>query len=112
MGAVIAGLAFTAWNLFLDPQMVLWGLWVWDQPGRYLGIPLVNFLGWFVVATALTALIRPTDLPIVPLLLVYTAMWGMQALGQVLPWGLWPSALAGFLGRGLFALLGWIAVGR
>ena len=27
---VLGALAFTAWDLFLDPQMVKWGLWVWD----------------------------------------------------------------------------------
>ena len=30
MGAVIAGLAITAWDIVLDPQMARWGLWAWD----------------------------------------------------------------------------------
>ena len=41
--AAAAGLAFTAWDLFLDPQMVANGLWAWDQPGQYFGIPLIEF---------------------------------------------------------------------
>lgn len=32
----VTALAFTAWDLFLDPQMVLWGYWVWTEPGACL----------------------------------------------------------------------------
>ena len=47
---VVSALAFTAWDLYLDPQMVKWGLWVWHAPGAYFGIPLVNFAGWLLVS--------------------------------------------------------------
>ena len=40
--------ALTAWDLFLDPQMVGEGYWRWARRGRYRGIPLTNFVGWFV----------------------------------------------------------------
>lgn len=33
-------------DLMLDPAAVALGLWIWDSPGWYYGIPLVNFAGW------------------------------------------------------------------
>jgi putative membrane protein len=36
---IVSALAFTAWDLFLDPQMVGWNLWVWTPPSSYFGIP-------------------------------------------------------------------------
>ncbi|MEU6412763.1 carotenoid biosynthesis protein [Microbispora sp. NPDC046933] len=43
-------LALTAWDLFLDPQMLRLGLWVWAEPGPYRGVPLGNFAGWLLVS--------------------------------------------------------------
>lgn len=43
----IATLAMTAWDLFLDPQMVAWGFWVWEENGAYFGIPLSNYLAGY-----------------------------------------------------------------
>jgi uncharacterized membrane protein len=60
---VLGSAALTAWDLFLDPQMVGEGYWVWARRGLYRGIPLGNFLGWFVtglgVMAALEALLPP-----------------------------------------------------
>ncbi|WP_226899866.1 carotenoid biosynthesis protein [Nonomuraea phyllanthi] len=42
--------ALTAWDLFLDPQMVRLGLWSWVEDGFYRGIPLTNFAGWLLVS--------------------------------------------------------------
>ncbi|MFB4294907.1 carotenoid biosynthesis protein [Nonomuraea sp. ATR24] len=42
--------ALTAWDLFLDPQMVRLGLWTWAQDGFYRGVPLSNFAGWLLVS--------------------------------------------------------------
>jgi putative membrane protein len=37
-------------DLFLDPVAVAIGYWVWFVPGQvYFGIPLLNFVGWFVL---------------------------------------------------------------
>lgn len=62
---VIGALAITAWDVFLDPQMVGEGYWTWSQPGpAFRGIPLVNYGGWFttaVVMLALTQVILRTD---------------------------------------------------
>jgi putative membrane protein len=53
-GRVAAAAALlTAWDLFLDPQMVGEGYWHWARAGRYRGIPLTNYFGWLLTATAL-----------------------------------------------------------
>jgi putative membrane protein len=60
----------TSWDLFLDPQMVAEGHWVWADPSPALpgipGIPALNFAGWFLVGlvlfSACTALL-PQDPP-------------------------------------------------
>jgi lycopene beta-cyclase len=105
---VTSALAFTVWDLFLDPQMVHWGLWTWDQPGQYFGIPLVNFAGWFLVSALITAAVRPPRLSQSPLIVVYTLTWLIETVGLVLFWGLYGPAAAGFLGMGIFVLAAWL----
>jgi putative membrane protein len=34
-----------AWDLVMDPVLVTRGHWVWENGGRWFGIPLQNFLG-------------------------------------------------------------------
>ncbi len=57
----VAGVALASWDLFLDPQMVAEGYWVWRDPRPALpgvpDIPVSNYLGWLVVAVALMALL-------------------------------------------------------
>ncbi len=55
---LLGSAALTAWDLFLDPQMTTEGYWEWDQPGRYRGIPFTNYLGWFVTAMAVMAVLE------------------------------------------------------
>ena len=59
---LVSAAAFTAWDFFLDPQMVSWGYWVWTHPGGYFGIPWANFLGWFAASALLTLAVRPVRL--------------------------------------------------
>ena len=103
--AVLTGLAFSAWDLYLDPQMVDKGLWVWHEPGGYFGIPWVNFAGWWLGASLLTLLIRPNKLATRPLFLVYALTWAFQAVGLGIFWGQPGPALAGFVGMGIFVIL-------
>lgn len=98
---VTSALAFTAWDLFLDPQMVAWGLWVWAEPGGYFGIPWLNFLGWLVVSGLITALVRPRELPGGLLLLVYIITWLLSTVGLAVFWDLPGPALAGFVAMGV-----------
>lgn len=64
---VLGSAALTAWDLFLDPQMVGEGYWKWAKRGVYRGIPLTNYLGWFVTGLAVMALLEaalpPSDEP-------------------------------------------------
>lgn len=53
-------LALTAWDLFLDPQMLREGFWRWRDAGVYRGVPLSNFGGWLLVAAALMAVYTAT----------------------------------------------------
>ncbi|MFC4529388.1 carotenoid biosynthesis protein [Sphaerisporangium dianthi] len=55
--ACVGALALTAWDLFLDPQMLRLGLWEWADPGPYRGVPLSNFAGWFLVSLLVMAVI-------------------------------------------------------
>ncbi len=107
----VSALAFTAWDLYLDPQMVHWGLWTWDQPGAYFGIPLVNYAGWFLVSALITVLARPAAgpaaLPVRPLFVVYTLTWIIEAVGLMLFWQLYGAAAVGFIGMGLFVAAAW-----
>ena len=48
--------AMTAWDLFLDPQMVGEGYWKWAKRGAYRGIPLSNFAGWFLTGLGIMGL--------------------------------------------------------
>ena len=64
---VLGSAALTAWDLFLDPQMVGEGYWRWAKRGIYRGIPLTNYVGWFVTGLGVMALLEaalpPADHP-------------------------------------------------
>jgi putative membrane protein len=59
--ALVGAWALTAWDVFLDPQMVDAGHWTWAHPRPSLpgvdGIPLSNFAGWFLVSLVLLAVL-------------------------------------------------------
>jgi putative membrane protein len=101
----LSSLAFTAWDLYLDPQMVERGLWTWHQPGAYFSIPWVNYLGWFGSSFVITMLVRPQNLPRYPLLYIYALTWLFQAIGLGLFWGQPGPALVGFICMGIFVIL-------
>ena len=48
--SLLSGAVFTAWDFYLDPQMVLWGVWHWAPVQGYYGIPWQNFVGWFILS--------------------------------------------------------------
>jgi lycopene beta-cyclase len=104
---LLSALAFTAWDLFLDPQMVGWGFWVWESPGAYFGIPLSNYLGWIVVSALISLAANPKDVPVGPLSLVYVLTWLLQTIGQGIFWSQPGPAVVGFIGSGIFVWLAW-----
>ncbi len=81
----LGSLALTAWDLFLDPQMVGEGYWRWTSGGRYRGIPLSNYIGWFVTGLGVLALLEvllpPADEPDPVLVGEYGFMAAMETVG-------------------------------
>lgn len=100
--ALISALAMTAWDLFLDPQMVSWGFWVWDNPVGYFGIPWINYFGWVLTAFVVTLVVRPQNLPALPLIAVYAVVWFLQTFGQFFFWEQQGPALVGGIVMGAF----------
>ena len=102
---ILAGAgALTAWDVFLDPQMVAEGYWAWQRAGRYRGIPVTNFVGWFatglVVMAVLEEMLPPEHEPDPVLVGTYGAMAAMESVG-----------FAGFFRDRLVALAGTLAMG-
>ncbi len=56
--AVVDGAAATAWDAMVDPLAVRANFWAWHDPGPFYGIPWTNFLGWFLVVAASSAVVR------------------------------------------------------
>jgi len=103
--ATISALALTAWDLFLDPQMVSWNFWLWDHPVGYFGIPWINYFGWFITAFIVTMVIRPSRLPASPLLIVYGVVWFLQSFGQFFFWDQQGPAIVGCIVMGFFLIV-------
>jgi putative membrane protein len=112
--AAVSALAITAWDLFLDPQMVGWGFWIWDDPLAYglpisyFGIPWVNYAGWLLTAFVVTLAIRPAKPLIGPLLVIYGIVWALQSIGLAVFWGQPGPALVGCIVMGAI----WLAALR
>jgi len=46
---VLASFLMVAWNLSFDPlASTLRRVWIWEEGGSYFGVPLSNFLGWYL----------------------------------------------------------------
>ena len=46
---VIASFIMVSWDLTIDPMMsTITGNWIWHYGGTYFGVPLGNFLGWYL----------------------------------------------------------------
>lgn len=46
---VIASFIMVAWDLCMDPtNSTIQHWWIWEQGGGYFGVPLTNYLGWFL----------------------------------------------------------------
>lgn len=52
------GLLTVALDLLLDPIKVREGTWTWLDDGAYFGIPIGNFIGWFIVTVLVTGIYR------------------------------------------------------
>jgi len=54
---VVAPLALVAWDLGLDPLMVDQGFWTFAADAAYYGVPVSNFLGWWLAGVMLVAML-------------------------------------------------------
>ncbi len=81
----LGAVALTAWDLFLDPQMVGEGYWQWARVGRYRGVPMSNYAGWLATSVVVMAgleLALPAERPAERALVAeYGVMAGMETLG-------------------------------
>lgn len=109
--AVLVGaLALTAWDLFLDPQMVENGYWEWAVDGSYEGIPLSNYGGWLltgVVVLGVLDRLRPPQPAHVSLLALYTWWAVMNTIGFLVFFGRPLVGVVGGVGMGTCAALAW-----
>ena len=113
-GAVVAvgALALTAWDVFLDPQMVDAGHWTWTHPDPGLplvpGIPLTNYLGWLLVTTLIMAALHttlpPHDGPSGPAAALYLWVYFSSVMAHVVFFGLPGSAVMGGILMGAVAI--------
>ena len=119
-GVLVGGFALTAWDLFLDPQMVAEGYWTWTGAGPYLldGIPVTNYVAWLVVSVAMMAAMwlvtaerevgGDDTVPVV----LYVWTWAGSALAHAAFFGLPRSSLYGGLGMGAVVVALWRASAR
>lgn len=109
---LVGAFALTAWDVFLDPQMVDAGHWTWADPTPappgVEGIPLTNFAGWLLVSVVLVGLLdrlvpRLDPVPVVPLA-VYLWTYFSSVLANAVFFGRPPVALVGGLVMALVAV--------
>ncbi|MDI6860854.1 MAG: carotenoid biosynthesis protein [Caldisericia bacterium] len=56
------GFIVTIFDLFIDPIAVKFGLWRWENfKFSYFGVPIGNFIGWFIIAVSTTFILRIID---------------------------------------------------
>jgi putative membrane protein len=109
---VIGAAALTAWDVFLDPQMVAAGHWTWLDPQPALplvpGIPLTNYAGWLLVSvlvmTVLTRTLRRERVPSAPAAALYLWVYFSSVLGHLVFFGLPGSAVTGGVLMGAVAV--------
>jgi putative membrane protein len=103
--ALLSGFLTMAVDLALDPAAVNQGLWIWENPGPYYGIPLINFGGWFLTGFIYSTIFHllsggrlliddPVPLKVASSLMIILSFWT-----GILFWGrlFLPSIIGGIL---------------
>lgn len=114
--AGVGALVMTAWDLVMDPMMVAGDHWIWEEPGAYFGIPIQNYLGWWLT-TFITfwlflslARIQPKQATsndsFIQLAILSYAIVGISTILTDFLFGLDGPALVG-----IFAMLPWVLWG-
>ena len=99
---LVAPLAMVAWDLGLDPLMVEQGFWRFAADAPYYGVPLSNFVGWWLASTVLVAIMvrleprlaqdQSSDLRTVFLIQAFLVGVGLVVFGM--PWAALASVCA------------------
>lgn len=118
---LLGSLLLTAWDFVLDPAMsnetLLLQYWVWEDVGPYMGIPLVNFVGWLgtgiffmFAASYFDERLRPIQVEQESFFLLIYLCNLVFALGICMGNQLWlPAAIGGVFGG--LVLIGWFRPG-
>jgi uncharacterized membrane protein len=119
--ALLAAFGAVAWDFLVDPMFSSYGYWVWT--GQFFplpeldGIPLTNFVGWFVLVTLMLSVYlivtslgtsigqrqNPFDSRLAYLLLLVDGTVANWALGNYLMIVLGASSMAAFLAISYYA---------
>lgn len=120
LSRVLAGAwAMAAWDLLLDPQMTRLGFWTWSNTDtvNWSGIPISNYLGWFVVSALICATltmfdnVRGSRPPSAPLIAIYLWMCAFTSLGFMLPF-VFDKPIVGIVGAAATVPLAVVALTR
>jgi len=91
----ISAVTLTCVDIMLDP-LQSGRLWTWLTPGRLYGVPLTNFLGWFLVAVAFYSIYHVTrghatrvSPAAIVAFLVFSGLLGAEAV----MYGMWFAAM-------------------
>ena len=108
----VGAVALTAWDVFLDPQMVAAGHWIWFNPSPGLplvpGVPLTNYAGWLLVSALIMAMLHATlrqhESPSAPAATLYLWVYFSSVMGHFVFFGLPGSAAMGAVLMGAIAI--------
>lgn len=97
----LAPLFLVAWDLGLDPLMVHQGFWQFDPAGKYFGVPISNFMGWYVAGVILVSILlriepRLRCQGLKSLRIVFVAQGFLMVVGLII-FKLHAAALVGFV---------------
>jgi uncharacterized membrane protein len=118
--AAVGAAALTAWDVFLDPQMVAAGHWTWldTAPGLPLipGIPLTNYIGWLLVSVVIMAILDRAlpreQVPSAPAAALYLWVYFSSVMGHAVFFDLPGSAITGAVIMGAVAVPFAVALAR
>jgi putative membrane protein len=116
----VGAAALTAWDVFLDPQMVAAGHWTWFHPTPSLplvpGVPLTNYLGWLLVSVLVMAVLNralPKErVPSAPAAALYLWVYFSSVMAHLVFFGLPGSAVTGAVVMGAVAVPFAVALAR
>ena len=94
--AMISGFVAANLDMIIDPVVVTTHGWIWIGGGPYYGIPVSNFVGWFLIAFSATLIFRliesfqheestednfsGLDLAITGIYIMFLVIYGLSAL--------------------------------